>query len=180
MRIPVPSARRPLSTLLLLALPILGCGGGDGGEGTGGGVDGGAGTPAAMGEASVYRSDDGVLVFTLPERWAGEVSVRETEPADLEWTPPAPDRVFQFLLQPRDPRYASENLFNLYVYDVRVWEGEASAFEASIGTEVDRRGDRVYVLSTAWPNPFPDGSVDHGRFERFRMNADEIREALGG
>jgi hypothetical protein len=179
MRIRAPGTRQPLFPVLLLTLPVLGCGGGDPGDGGAGG-DPEAGRPSAMGEASVYTSEDGVLVFTLPERWGGEVSVRETEPADLEWTPPAPDRVFQFLLQPRDPRFASENLFNLYVYDEDVWEGAAGALGDSIGTEVDRRDNRVYVLSVPWSNPFPEGSVDHGRFERFRMNADEIREALGG
>ena len=176
MRKLVPGGRVVLS-LVLLSLPALACGGNDGGEGGGGEPEA---TPSAMGEAAIFTSDDGVLAFTLPERWGGEDSIRETEPAELDWTPPAPERVFQFLIAPRDPRFATENLFNLYVYEVAVWEGAAREFEAQIGTEVERRGDRVYVLSVPGANPFPEGSVDHGRFQRFLMDADEIREALQG
>lgn len=164
--------------LLLVGVTASGCGGGDAGDAAGGDPE--ADRPSTMGEASVYTSEDGAVSFTLPERWGGEVSIRETEPADLEWTPPAPEQVFQFLLQPRDPRFATENLFNVYVYEVAVWDGPARAWQGEIGVEVERRGDRVFVLGAAGTNPFPAGSVDHGRFDRYRMDAAEIREALGG
>jgi hypothetical protein len=85
--------------------------------------------------------------------------------------------VFQFILTPRDSRFGAENLFNLYVYDRVVWEG-AAAHAADIGEEVSRQDDLVYVVGRPPENPFPSGSVDHGRFERFSMSLDEIREAL--
>jgi hypothetical protein len=164
---------KPLPRLLPLLLVLWGagaCGGGD--------VDDrSAGGPGPLGEPTLFTTDDGLLTFTLPERWGDEVSIRESTPAEMEWSPPAPERVFQFILTPRDSRFAAENLFNLYVYDRGVWEG-AAAQAADIGEEVSRQGEVVYVVGRPPENPFPTGSVDHGRFERFSMSLDEIREAL--
>jgi len=165
----LPSSPR-IFALLLALWGVGACGGGDAGEG-------GHGGPGTLGEPTLFTTDDGLLTFTLPERWGDEVSIRESTPAELEWSPPAPERVFQFILTPRDARFASENLFNLYVYDRGVWEG-AAAQAAAIGEEVSRRDDVVYVVGRPRENPFPSGSVDHGRFERFSMSLDEIREAL--
>jgi hypothetical protein len=157
---------------LLLSLGMAGCGGDQGAEG----VPGEAGP---MGEPRVFATDDGLLRFTLPERWGDEVTIRESTPAELEWSPPAPERVFQFILAPRDSRFAGENLFNLFVYDPEVWEGAAPR-AGEIGQEVARRDDLVYVMSRPEENPYPEGSVDHGRFERFAVSVDEVREALLG
>lgn len=169
---------RGISASLVL-LAGLACGGTEGSQDEPS-ADTVAALPEAqvMGEPTLYRSPDGALVFALPERWAGEVTVRETTPADLEWTPPAPERVFQFLLQPRDPRFATENLFHLFLYDPAVWDGMPAPLAASVGTEVERVSGRVYVLGPPLANPFPEGSLDQGRFERFRMSPDEVREAL--
>lgn len=157
---------------LLLSLGMAACGGDPGAEG-------GPGEAGPMGEPQVYTTDDGLLNFTLPERWGSEVTIRESTPAELDWSPPAPERVFQFILTPRDSRFAGENLFNLYVYDPGVWEGAADR-AAEIGEEVARRNELVYVMSRPEENPFPAESVDHGRFERFTVSVEEVREALLG
>lgn len=162
----------PFCALLLLLLGMAACGGDPGAEGA-------PGESGPMGEPEVYSTDDGLLSFTLPERWGREVTIRESTPAELEWSPPAPERVFQFILTPRDNRFAGENLFNLYVYDPVVWESAAPRGD-EIGQEVARRDELVYVMSRPEVNPFPDGSVDHGRFERFTVSVDEVREALLG
>lgn len=166
----LPHSLPRVLTLLLVLWGAGACGGGDV-------DDGGARGPGMLGEPALFTTDDGFLTFTLPERWGTEVAIRESTPAELEWSPPAPERVFQFILTPRDSRFGAENLFNLYVYDRVVWEG-AAAQAADIGEEVSRQDDVVYVVGRPPQNPFPSGSVDHGRFERFSMSLDEIREAL--
>ena len=179
--LPTLPPRTPFRALGLVVLVGLGaCGTGDEG-GTPATGDTLSVPPSAtvLGEPAVFTSDDGMLTFTRPERWGDEVNIRETTPAELEWSPPAPERVFQFILTPRDPRFAGENILNLYVYDPEVWEGVGAA-ASEIGEEITRLRSMVYVAGQPRANPFPEGSVDHGRFERFRMDREEIREALGG
>lgn len=172
LRSPSASLRAAVLLALLLPLGLAACGGESGGEA-------GPGEGGPMGEPQRYTTQDGLLTFTLPERWGNEVTIRETTPAELEWSPPAPERVLQFILTPRDSRFAGENLFNLYVYDPAVWESAAPQ-AAEIGQEVARQEGLVFVMSRQEDNPYPEGSVDHGRFERFAVSLDEVREALPG
>jgi len=169
--------RRPLLLFLVLLLSPVWAGCGDGTPGQ----DGAAAVDTLRGpatEARIFRSEDGSVAMAMPERWEGEVTVRESSPDEADWSPPAPLRIFQFLLPPRDPRYGTENLLNLYLFDEGVWDGVLSEDRAQVGNEVARGEGRVLVMPPPGSNPFPAGSVDYDRFTRLSMSPDEVRGAL--